>query len=110
MSDERYVLVPVTITDGIFHAMEQTDHPNNHAAYFCDLWTNAVSAAPPPDDAVTERVARGLCEQHYRIALFDTHPDEMEAVIATEVEAAWAAFVGPATAAIAALCGGRVDG
>lgn len=122
----RWKLVPVEATgeqveaamatpgmsaiDAVVHTQAARGYPLSADAFpggvspLHQAYTAMLSAAPAPD-AVVEMVARALCEQQCRIALFDTQPGVMEAVIASEVGAAWPAFVGPARAAIAALLG-----
>lgn len=41
------VLVPREPTQQIVDAMEAVEHPNNHAAFYCDLYAAAIEAAQP---------------------------------------------------------------
>jgi hypothetical protein len=42
-------LVPIEPTKAIIDAMEAVEYPNNHAAFYCDMYEAALAASPKPD-------------------------------------------------------------
>lgn len=57
-------LVPIDPTKEIVDAMEAVEHPNNHAAFYCDLYAAMLSAAPTPPDAGPGEIPAGMVAWH----------------------------------------------